>query len=397
MAELDQVHEGLREIDIAVHNLWTLGKNMIVGWTPDEEGIQVCFAPVYSVLGQAGAHPHLVDGSRRMDAAAFAAACKLLRTRPLRLPLPFKVRAPGSPRGVAPEAIDSVIRRYSIVRTAHRAVMLFDIVGFATATPIEQLARFTSLESSISSAGQLMCDAGLEVELARSTAGDGFIFVWNRGSGLEADLRTYASLVLTLFDNALARQAAGPDNPLVPTLRTSFTVGSHYSYHQIEGTRPRSFEYATGQVTITLARILEKSLPGQILVGDFQRPAGGPLEAGLLDSVMFLARADASLARLAGTKIDEHTIGEIRSLVSGGKLGTKAHSVLKYAVTDKHGNGYGAFNLEIKIGRKETPAVNLGLRPADLSAFDAQPEVYEIPIAAAGKPDAARSRADQPA
>jgi hypothetical protein len=45
MADLNKVRDGLREIDIAVHTTWKLGKNMVVGWTSDETGIQVCLAP----------------------------------------------------------------------------------------------------------------------------------------------------------------------------------------------------------------------------------------------------------------------------------------------------------------------------------------------------------------
>ena len=45
MADLNQVRQGLLEIDIAVHNSWKLGKNMVVGWITHELGIEVCVAP----------------------------------------------------------------------------------------------------------------------------------------------------------------------------------------------------------------------------------------------------------------------------------------------------------------------------------------------------------------
>jgi len=386
MADLNQVREGLREIDIAVHNVWTLGKNMIVGWTADDEGLQVCFAPTYRVLGEAGNNPHLLDGSRQMDPQVFARTCRILQARPLHLELPFKV---GTAKGeVPPDAVDTVIRRYSIVRTSHRAVMLFDIVGFQAAPPVIQLSQFTSLESSISSAGELLTEAGLSVELARSTAGDGFIYVWNREAGFEADLRTYAALLVTLIDNALVRQQLGFDNPLVPTLRSGFTIGSHYSYHQVEGTKPRGFEYATGQVTITLARMIEKALGGQILIGAFDRPMGDRAasdrpagETPSVDTVLFLAHAEKLLARLKGRKLGEATLGEIRGILSGGTIDKKAQSVVKYAVADKHGNRYEAFNLRLKADAGGKAPLEIGLSGNDLAGFDARPAVYEIPIA----------------
>lgn len=381
MIDFNVVREGLREIDIAVHNLWMLGKNMIVGWIADEDGIEVCFAPVHRVLSEAVTNPRLLDGGRHMDPATFTATCKVLQARPLHLDLPFKIRSETTAGDVEPEAVDAVIRRYSIVRTAHRAVMLFDIVGFQAATPVEQLAQFTSLESSISSAGERLCELGLPVELARSTAGDGFIYVWNRSSGLDADLRTYAALLLALIDNEVSRQTVGAASPLVPRLRAGFTVGSHYSYHQVEGTKPRSFEYATGQVTISLARIVAKALPGQILVGDFQRPVDG--SATVLDSVLFLARTEKLMARLAGTELGGHPLKEIRSIVSGGRIGNRAQSVVKYSIADKHGNNYEAFNLHVRVEREGAPRLEFGLRPDRLAEFDATPVVYAIPVAPA--------------
>jgi hypothetical protein len=383
MADLNQVREGLREIDIAVHNLWALGKNMVVGWMPDEEGLQVCFAPAYRVLGEATANPYLLDGNRRMESRLFSRTCRLLQVRPLQLPLPFKVGT--EPGEVHPDAVDKVIRRYSIVHTSHRAVMLFDIVGFQTATPMIQLAQFTSLESSISTAGELLGEAGLEVELARSTAGDGFIYVWNRAAGFDADLRTYLAFLLVLLDNALGRQQVGFDSPLVPAVRSGFTVGPHYSYHQVEANKPRSFEYATGQVTIALARMIEKALSGQILVGTFQRPLDG---GGGVDSVLFLARAEQLLARLKGRPLGEHALKEIRAIVSGGTVDKKSHSVVKYALADKHGNVHEAFNLRLKAERDGASLIELGLVANDLSQFAGKPAVYEIPLADAKAPAA---------
>src|SRR5256885_14810612 len=110
MVDLTQIREGLREIDIAVHNSWKLGKNMVVGWATDSDGIQVCLAPCYRVLGQAASNPRLLNGRRMMDASTFADACKLLQARPLRLQLPFKVGTDKAQGEIDPEAIDSDIR-----------------------------------------------------------------------------------------------------------------------------------------------------------------------------------------------------------------------------------------------------------------------------------------------
>jgi hypothetical protein len=377
MADLNQVREGLREIDIAVHNSWKLGKNMVVGWTTDAEGIQVCLAPCYRVLGQATSNPRLLNGRRMMDDAAFSETCKLLQARPLRLALPFKIGADRAKGEIDPEAIDSVIRRYSIVQTEYRAVMLFDIVGFSKVLPVEQVAQLNSLEYSINNAAKKLSDAGLDVELARSTVGDGF-YVWNRARGLEADFRTYAALLLTLIDNELARHIAGPDTKLVPTLRACFHVGSHYSYHQVEGTKPRGFEYIVGDVTIALARMIGKALPGQILVGNFQRPLD-PVTT-MIDSLLFMARVDKIFTRLMGAVISEHAIKEIRTIVTGGVLGGKSLPVVKYLIEDKHGFHHEAFNMRANVKRDDAAPIELGLRPQDLKDFGGRAALYELPV-----------------
>ncbi len=377
MADINRVREGLREIDVAVHTSWKLGKNMVVGWMADENGIQVCLAPSYRVLGHALEQPRLLSGGRFMGEATFAETCKILQARPLRIAVPFKI---GKDRGkgeIDPEAIDSVIRRYSIVQTKYRGIMLFDIVGFSKVSPVEQVAQLNSLEYSINNASKKMGDAGLEVELARSTVGDGF-YVWNRARGLEADLRTYAALLLILVDNDLARKAAGPDSPLVPSLRATFTVGAHYSYHQVEGTKPRGFEYVVGEVTITLARMISKALPGQILIGNFQRPLD-PLTQ-MIDTVMFLVRAEKMLARLNGIIFGEHEIKEIRSMVTGGRFGDRNLPVLKYQIEDKHGYLHEVFNLRASMQREDSETISLGLPPAVLGGFEAAPALYEIPV-----------------
>jgi hypothetical protein len=376
MVDLNQVREGLREIDIAVHNSWKLGKNMVVGWTTDAEGILVCLAPCYRVLGTATTNPRLLNGRRMMDDAVFSETCKLLQARPLRLALPFKIGTDRAKGEIDPEAIDSVIRRYSIVQTEYRAVMLFDIVGFSKVLPVEQVAQLNSLEYSINNAAKKLSDAGLDVELARSTVGDGF-YVWNRARGMEADFRTYAALLLTLIDNEIARHIAGPGTKLVPTLRACFHVGSHYSYHQVEGTKPRGFEYIVGDVTIALARMIGKALPGQILVGNFQRPLD-PVTT-MIDSLLFMARVDKVFTRLQDAVISEHAIKEIRTVVTGGAVGGKTLPVVKYLIEDKHGFHHEAFNVRANIKREDADPI-----PQDLKDFSAKTAIYEIPVQAEG-------------
>ena len=64
---------------------------------------------------------------------------------------------------------------------------------------------------------------------------------------------------LILADNALARERSAEPRA-VPRLRACFHVGSHYEFYQSEGPNLTSFSYLVGQVTIELARMIDKGL-----------------------------------------------------------------------------------------------------------------------------------------
>jgi hypothetical protein len=75
-------------------------------------------------------------------------------------------------------------------------------------------------------------------------------------------------MMMVLADNAVAQRKAR--SSWVPKLRAAFHIGEHYEFHQVEGLNPTTFSYIVGQVTIDLARMINRSLPGQILLGDFR-------------------------------------------------------------------------------------------------------------------------------
>jgi class 3 adenylate cyclase len=373
MASDEEIRDGLRELDFACHAAWKLGQNIVVGWSHDGQTVSLCAAPNWRVLAEAPNADRILGGGRLMGEKTFAEVCKILKTRPIKVDLPFAI---GDGKGeVKPVVIDQVARRYAIARTEHRAVILFDIVGFSKVDPLEQVAQLASLEYSINSAAKKLGEAGLDVEIARSTTGDGF-YVWNRARGFEADMRLYAALVLILADNAVARTRGEPR--LVPVLRTCYSIGSHYAYHQIEGTRPRGFEYLVGEVTIQLARLVGKALPGQICIGRFVRPTEPPVIREL-DTLMFLARVEKMLEKLAGVTIGGHGIASANSQVTGGKIGETPYPLLVHRIVDKHGYNHDLFNARLAVRRNDADPIVVGLRPELLTGFEATPLPYEIP------------------
>lgn len=379
MSESDAVRQGMREIDFVLHSSWRLGKTIVAGWAYQGSRISFCFSEPYNVLGRATELPRLIRGKRMMGPRTFAETCKALRARAVQMELPFSI---GSAKGeINPLLIENLVKRYAVMETASRAVVLFDIVGFSKHTPLEQVAQLSSLEYSINSAVKRMNTAGLRTELARSTVGDGF-YVWNRAKGVEADLRCWLALLLILADNALARQKG--DARLVPTLRAAFSIGSHFSYHQVEGTQPRGFEYIVGDVTITLARIIAKALPGQVLAGSFSRELPAGAREGMLDTPAFLARATVMAEKLNDVEIGHLPLLAMRAAPTGSAASRKNGSLL-YRIGDKHGYLHQAFNIRATIERDGSDSLTLGLAADQLGGFVAEAMPYEARAAARTK------------
>ena len=110
--------------------------------------------------------------------------------------------------------------------------------------------------------------------------------------GLEANIELYQPMQLILADNALARERSAEPRA-VPRLRACFHVACTTSSTNPEGLNPTSFSYLVGQVTIELARMIDKALPGQILVGKFDTVMRDDVtgEEERIDSLDFVDRA----------------------------------------------------------------------------------------------------------
>ncbi|NQW12410.1 MAG: hypothetical protein HQ481_21305 [Alphaproteobacteria bacterium] len=366
--------DALKELYHAVNAIWRLGRNMVVGWSHVGSTVYLCVVPTYKAFEIGEEISHTFSKSRLLDEEAFLDLCKGFGARPTRIEL--QVPIGNGPNAIAPATIDRVLRRYSVTQTPYRGVMLFDIVGFSKASPIEQVAQLNSLEYSINSADKRLQSLGLDVELARSTVGDGF-YVWNRRQGIEADLRTYLALMLIMIDNRRAHMKG--DARFVPTLRAVFGIGSHYSYYQVEGQTPRGFEYIVGDVTINTARLIGKCESHQILMGNFRRPVDR-VSKTLLDGPLFLARAASEFGTLDGLEFGGEPVTAVRSYITGTDLSAGNYSVTQYAITDKHGFQHNALNLIIQVTFEGGESLSIGLDSEALGDFDAEATPYRLNV-----------------
>jgi hypothetical protein len=382
-----QLREHIVLLDQALYELWNLGENLVFAWTPVPEGLRVLIGPhpllTEFVQGGAGSSEaarrmrmldDLLTVAEHLPAARFDAVAAELGLAPQLIALPF---APET--GLGLELTAAIIARYGIRRVEDRAVILFDAVGFSLLTPLQQVVQLNSLSCSVNAAYAKLLDREIDINFARTTTGDGF-YIWNRMRGIEANVELYQLLQFILADNALARERASrPES--VPRLRACFHVGSHYEFYQSEGLNPTSFSYLVGQVTIELARMIDRALPGQILVGKFNTlmrdEASGAEQQ--IDSVEFVERTRQPLKALNGLKLAGSAIDEIACYLTGPREGQDADDsdgaafgISEFEIADKHGQPYRVYNAKINIHRRAGESIYLGLREEDLPAFQAR-------------------------
>jgi len=264
--------------------------------------------------------------------------------------------------GKTPEIriIEKLVTRYGVNYVQNRAVALFDIVGFSLLSPFEQMTQLNSLSYSLNAAHSKMLDRELNVNFARSSTGDGF-YIWNRDLGAAANTNLYHLMHLVLADNAIARSKAR--GRTVPLLRAAFHVGSCYEFHQAEGLNPTVFSDIVGDVTIELARMIERALPGQVLVGEFNAVLSSDEQDGRveLDSVAFVDYAQANLLQLNGLELSGDAIQSIKCYLTGEPAEDGCFSIRMLTIQDKRGLSHNVFNAKINIYRDDAEPILLGI------------------------------------
>ena len=367
----------LIELDRQLHELWSLGKNFILGWCPSADGIELLVVHHYAIADYTidnAERPPLPDeshafvmrmltGSRRLSTRHLANAVNLFGCEPQRLTL----RQPLIGNEIEAKIIDRLVQRYSVSNVPNRAVALFDIVGFSLLSPFEQMTQINSLSHSLNSAHSKMLTKRMNINFARSSTGDGF-YIWNRDLGAEANTQLYHFMHLVLADNAIAGSKAR--GRTVPKLRAGFHIGSCYEFYQAEGLNPTMHSYIVGDVTIELARMIERALPGQILVGEFQANVAtdnlDETQSAAIDSIQFIERAQQNLSKLNGLELSGDAIESIKCYLTGRALSDGTFSIRKLALNDKHGLTRNVFNAKINIYRIGGQPILLGIEDRSL-------------------------------
>jgi hypothetical protein len=373
-----QARQALAKLDDVLFALWNLGENVLLAWTRVGDDLRVLAVRHYEIAEaiergprRGGAATDLINGilagPKHLPADRFASACRSLKRQPETAAHAF---APGE--RIDPELVSSLVRRYGVSLVTGRAVVLLDAVGFSLHPPLRQVAMLNSLAYSVNSAHRQLLSKDIRINFARTTTGDGF-YIWNRSKSVDANIALYKLTMMLLADNAVAQHKAG-GAAWVPRLRAAFHVGEHYEFYQVEALNPTTFSYIVGPVTIDLSRMIEKALPGQILLGDFEidvEADDASHRTVHYDTLDFVEKTTATLDQLHGLEIAGDRVESIRCYLTGQKPGSGRFPVNRYQISDKHGMARTVYNAKVNIHRQSGDSIYLGLQNEGLGAFSA--------------------------
>ena len=361
------IRDYVAQIDDILHAQWELGKNLVLLWSAEKRELQLLVTPHYLLAEHTDASDRwvseLIAGSKYVTPDLLHESARRFGCEPLIITLPFDPVADlGTP------LVSALLRRYSVSLVHDRAVALFDAVGFSLLSPLEQVTQLNSLSYSVNAAYSKLLDKAIEITFARTTTGDGF-YIWNRNTSIEGNVDLYHFVQLILADNAIARGKA--HNATAPELRACFHVGSHYEFYQEEGLNPTTFSYIVGDVTIALARMIDKALPGQILIGDFDLPMKHP-RSGVterIDTIRFMERTLDTLSDLNDIELSGDRIESIRCYLTGPRCNEESYGIHRYRISDKHGLKHRVYNAKVNIRRYEKPPIFLGIQEREMERF----------------------------
>ena len=347
-------------MDGELARLWRLGGNAIIGWSALRGGIAVLSVPQFLLPNILPNYENILIGSRKMSKMKLQSVSDICEIEPYNIKFPSSTKITK----VQWRDLDELIHRYSIIKTNDKAVILFDIDGFSHYTALEQVTALNSLSYSINVAHRRAKECGLNIVVSQSTTGDGF-YIWNEMTGLKANLDLYCLMTLVLADNALSSQKSSKN--IVPSLRTCFHVGSCYEYYQASGERLSADHFIVGDVTIDLARMIERALSGQILIGNFDNFIENESEP--LSTVQFMDSAKEYFTHFDNITLSREKVTTIKCYLTGEQTEGEEFNIIRYVIRDKHDYKHVVFNAKVNIYRQRGAPVYLGRQSCDLENF----------------------------
>src|SRR5258706_1759902 len=117
--------------------------------------------------------------------------------------------------------------------------------------------------------------------------------------------------------------------------------------------------------------MIERSLPGQILIGNFRIEMTEEKTRRHIryDTLDFVENTAATLDPMTGMDIPGGKIENIRCYLTGKSQGGGRYLVNRYHIVDKHGTTRTVYNAKINIHRENAEPIFLGIQTEDLEAF----------------------------
>lgn len=366
----------LTALDKVLQDTWALGRNVILGWSPEADAIELLVAPNILLPEVAERIPELLRGPRRFNIAQMQQAKIMLSREPHHVDLPF---TPGEDLPL--DAIEAAVRRYSIQRTDYRAVAGFEIVDLPARSPICQVTQLNALGYSINVAHERLLAAGFDVELGRCSVGNRF-YLWNRRVGRQADTHLYALTMLVLADIAIAQ--AKDTTGAVPRIATAFHISSHYEAHQADRLNPGLASFVVGDVVNTLDTLLDIAVQDQVLIGHFECPITDSAvqpdrHYRMADTPRFMNHAQSSVDKLEGLRLGGEPVSRLLTYLTGEEVLEGVYNIKAYERERADGSVCSFFNAKATIHRGPAEPLFIGHQNQALDGFDAQAKVYDPP------------------
>lgn len=364
----------IADLDERLNRLWRHGSHMLVGWMEAGDGVAVLFAPFEGLVDILEVEPGWLIAPHRMTPDDMKRAADALGVRPTKLPLRSALDEHPGLAGL----VETMMCRYGVARSQHRAGVMFDIVDFDKKSALEQVLLIKNLSYSINVAHARISEGGYDIDLGRANTASG-IMIWNRRNGLAADIHLFYLMILTLADNALKRQ--GKEEDFIPRLRTVFHVGPVYEFHQPQGLAPGAFNLIFGGLVAALRHVSALARPDQILATQFKRPVDPPpgsmQRRRSADTPQFIALAQREIDGLGDVLLEGEKVSALKCYLTGRSIGGGAFNILQYRTADGLGQQHLLFNLKLNIHRPTADPLYIGVQHTDLEDFAIETIVYD--------------------
>jgi len=266
-------------------------------------------------------------------------------------------------------ALAQSVQRYAIRRSPFHATARIEIDSFSGLKTAAQVAQLATLSYSLNLAAERLVAANSEIDLGRSPTSAGYR-LWNRRQGWKADTDLFCLMALALAENGLARAR---DPRTAPVVKAAFSVGPGWEFSLPRGGgSPMIHNDVLGEVRSDVSKLVEAALPGQIVIGSFNRPMveGAPRPGVIyknLDAPRFMGLAQRRLGDFDNVLLGPEKIAGLKLYLTGDEVGAGAFDIKAFRHYMPDGNDFESFNVKLNIFRPAAPPLFFGLQHKDLT------------------------------